>query len=223
VNIRRFPAYEELKRHTAREVSPRLRELVFVSWLGATAAGSRARMSVLADVKSRVTGLKRVARSEKERYSGGQERPLGGYLAAMSVYAAAVGTLAGVTRLIGRDVPDGLAAGDLLLAAVATHKLSRLITRDPVTSPLRAPFTTYQGQEGPAELDEEVRGQGARKVIGELITCPFCLDLWVATGLMTGYIYLPRATRLAVDTLAVLAGADLLQFGYSRLQEKEQS
>jgi Protein of unknown function (DUF1360) len=45
----------------------------------------------------------------------------------------------------------------------------------------------------------------------------------VATGLMTGYIYLPRATRLAVDTLAVLAGADLLQFGYSRLQEKEQS
>ena len=40
---------------------------------------------------------------------------------------------------------------------------------------------------------------------------------------MTGYIYLPRATRLAVDTLAVLAGADLLQFGYSRPQEQEQS
>ena len=31
--------------------------------------------------------------------------------------------------------------------------------------------------------------------------------LWVATGLMA-------------DTLAVLAGADLLQFGYSRLQEQ---
>ena len=180
-------------------------------------------MSVLTDVKSRVAGLKRAARSEREGYSGGQDRPLGGYLAAMSVYAAAVGTLAGVTRLTGREVPDGLAAGDLLLAAVATHKLSRLITRDPVTSPLRAPFTAYQGQEGPAELDEKVRGQGARKAIGELITCPFCLDMWVATGLMAGYIYLPRATRLAVDTLAVLAGADLLQFGYSRLQERERS
>ena len=59
-------------------------------------------MSVLTDVKSRVTGLKRAARSEKERYSGGQDRPLGGYLAEMSVYAAAVGTLAGVTRLSGR-------------------------------------------------------------------------------------------------------------------------
>jgi hypothetical protein len=68
-----------------------------------------------------------------------------------------------------------------------------------------------------------VRGKGARKAVGELITCPFCIDMWVATGLMAGFIYLPRATRLAIDTLAVLAGADLLQFGYSWLQEQEQS
>ena len=100
---------------------------------------------------------------------------------------------------------------------MATHKLSRLITKDPVTSPLRAPFTVYHGQEGPAELEEEVRGQGARKAVGELITCPFCIDMWVATGLMAGFIYLPRTTRLAIDTLAILAAADLLQFGCSWL------
>ncbi len=174
-------------------------------------------MSVLTDFKSRVVGL---ARTEKERYSGGQERPLGGYVAAMAAYAAAVGTLAGSTRLTKREVPDGLAVGDVLLSAVATHKLSRLITRDPVTSPLRAPFTVYEGQEGPAELKEGVRGHGVQKTIGELITCPFCLDMWVATGLMAGFIYLPRTTRLAIDTLAVLAGADMLQFVYSRLQEQ---
>jgi hypothetical protein len=182
--------------------------------------GSRTRMSVLTDVKSRVTGL---ARAEKERYSGGEERPLGGYLAAMGVYAAVTGTLALATRLSHRAIPDDLGMKDLLLSAVATHKLSRLITKDPVTSPLRAPFTVYQGQEGPAELEEEVRGEGARKAVGELITCPFCIDLWVATGLMAGFIYLPRTTRLAIDTLAVLTGADLLQFGYARLQEQEQS
>ena len=112
---------------------------------------------------------------------------------------------------------------DVLLSAVATHKLSRLITKDPVTSPLCAPFTTFQGQEGPAEVEEKVRGKGAQKAVGELITCPFCIDMWVATGLVAGFIYLPRTTRLAVDTLAVLAGADFLQFGYSRLQEREQS
>ncbi len=176
-------------------------------------------MSVFTDVKSRVTG---VAHAEKERYSDGEERPLGGYLAAMGAYTAATGTLAILTRLTRRELPDDLAVKDVLLSAAATHKLSRLITKDPVTSPLRAPFTVFEGQEGPAELKEEVRGHGARKAVGELITCPFCLDLWVATGLMAGYIYLPRATRLAVDTLAVLAGADLLQFAYALLQEQEQ-
>ncbi len=186
-------------------------------------AGSRTRMSALADFKSRVTGLARV---EKERYSGDsgeEERPLGGYLAAMGLYVAAVGTLAGITRLTRRKIPDGLGVGDVLLSAAATHKLSRLITKDPVTSPLRAPFTVYAGQAGPAELEEQARGKGAQKTIGELITCPFCLDMWVATGLMAGFIYLPRTTRLAVDTLAVLAGADILQFGYSRLQNQESS
>lgn len=175
-------------------------------------------MSDLTDFKSRVTGL---ARSEKDRYSGDEERPLGGYVAAMAAYAAVVGAVAGITRLTGRQIPDGLAVKDVLLSAVATHKLSRLITKDPVTSPLRAPFTVYEGQEGPAELKERVRGQGGRKAIGELITCPFCLDMWVATGLMAGFIYLPRTTRLAVDTLAILAGADLLQFGYAWLQEQQ--
>ncbi len=177
-------------------------------------------MSVFADVKSRAAGL---ARAEKERYSGDEERPLGGYLAAMGVYVTVAGALAAAARLTRRQVPDGLSVRDVVLSAVATHKLSRLITKDPVTSPLRAPFTRYQGQSGPAELQEEVRGTGARKAVGELITCPFCIDMWVATGLVAGFVFLPRVTRLATDTLAVLAGADLLQFGYALIEEKEQS
>ena len=46
---------------------------------------------------------------------------------------------------------------------MATHKLSRIIAKDPVTSPLRAPFTTFEGTSGPAELAEEPSsGQGLR-------------------------------------------------------------
>lgn len=173
-------------------------------------------MSVLADAKSRLTGL---ARSQKSRYSGGEERPLGGYVGTMATYTAVVGTLAGLTRLTNHDLPDGLSTKDIVLSAVATHKLSRLVTKDPVTSPLRAPFTTFHGTQAPSELSEEVRGEGAQKAIGELLTCPFCVDMWVATALMAGFIYLPRATRLAIDTLATLAGADMLQFVYARLQQ----
>ena len=48
---------------------------------------------------------------------------------------------------------------------------------NPVTSPLRAPFTAYQDTSGPAELQEEVRGSGAQKTVGEHITCPFCTGI----------------------------------------------
>jgi hypothetical protein len=173
-------------------------------------------MSVLTDAKSRLTGL---ARSQKARYSGGEERPLGGYLATMSVYTAVVAGLAALARITGREVPDRLPAQDVLLSAVATHKLSRLLAKDPVTSPLRAPFTAYRGTAGPSELTEQVRGHGAQKAVGELVSCPFCLDMWVATGLTAGLVYLPRTTRLAIGTLAALAGADMLQFGYSWLEQ----
>jgi Protein of unknown function (DUF1360) len=47
------------------------------------------------------------------------------------------------------------------------------------------------------------------------MTCPFCTSVWVATGLTAGMIFLPRATRLAMGTFAVLAGSDLLQFAHA--------
>ena len=174
-------------------------------------------MSVLTDFKSR---LARLARAEKAGYSGDAERPLGGYLATMTTYATIVATLAGLARASGREVPDRLDAQDVLLSAVATHKLSRLLAKDPVTSPLRAPFTTYQGTQGPAELREDVRGRGAQKAIGELITCPFCTSVWVATGLTAGLVFLPRTTRLAIAALSAVAGSDMLQFAYAWLQNE---
>ena len=82
-----------------------------------------------------------------------------------------------------------------------------------------APFASYEGTAGPAEVQEEVRGTGSRKTIGELVTCPFCTSVWVATGLTAGLVFLPRATRLATATLTALAGADLLQFAHALLEK----
>jgi hypothetical protein len=137
----------------------------------------------------------------------------------MGTYGMVVGALAAVARLAGTDIPDGLPVRDIALSAVATHKLSRLLARDPVTSPLRAPFTAYRGTAGPAELAEDVRGDGARKAVGELITCPFCIGMWVATSFTAGLIFLPRTTRLVTGTLTALSGADLLHYGHSLLDQ----
>jgi Protein of unknown function (DUF1360) len=40
------------------------------------------------------------------------------------------------------------------LFGVATHKLSRLLAKDKVTAPLRAPFAEFEDEGGPAEVDD---------------------------------------------------------------------
>lgn len=152
-------------------------------------------------------------------YADGADRPLRGYAVTMAVYGTLVGLGAAGARLAGREIPDGLSATDIALSAIATHKLSRLLARDPVTSPLRAPFTSYRGTAGPAEVAEEVRGSGGRKTVGELVTCPFCTGMWIATGMTAGLVYFPRATRLIAGTLTALSGSDLLQYAHTLLDK----
>lgn len=176
-------------------------------------------MAALTDLKDRLAGA---ARTQQARYAGEQDRPLRGYAMTLTAYSGVVGAVATAVRLTGREVPDGFSLADITLSALATHKLSRMLAKDPVTSPLRAPFTSYQGTTGPAELHEDVRGQGGRKAVGELVTCPFCTSVWVATGLAAGLIFYPRATRVARDTLAMLAGADLLQYTHAVLRNAAQ-
>jgi hypothetical protein len=158
------------------------------------------------------------ARAQRDRYANGEDRPLGGYLATMAAYSGLVGALALAARAAGRAVPE-LSTADVIRCAAATQKLSRLLAKDPVTSPLRAPFAGYEGTAGPSEQQEGVRGQGGRKTVGELVTCPFCTGVWVATGFTAGLVFLPRTTRLAVSTLSALAGADLLQYVHALLEQ----
>ena len=152
-------------------------------------------------------------------YAPGQNMPLGGYLTLMSAYAVAVA--AGVAALRRRrwPLPD-VRAVDVMLVGVATHKLARRVTKDSVTSPLRAPFTRYEGLSGPGELQEGVRGSGIRKAVGELVSCPFCISQWVATGFTFGLVVAPRATRWTASVFASLALADFLQFAYAVAEQR---
>jgi hypothetical protein len=159
------------------------------------------------------------ARAEADEYRHGEDRPLSGYVLVMAVFAALVAGAAGLARATGRGLP-GVGPWDLLLLTAGTHKLSRTLTKDAVTSPLRAPFTRYAGTGGEAELMEEVRTASTlRHSIGELLTCPFCLDMWVATGFAIGLVFAPRLTRFVAATFTALTGADFLQLAYARAQQ----
>ena len=110
-----------------------------------------------------------------------------------------------------------MSAGDLALITVATHKTSRLIAKDRVTSTVRAPFTRFQGDAGPGEVDDAARGHGLRRAIGELLVCPYCLDLWTAAA-TASLLLAPRATRWITAILTVTSGADTLQIVYKRAE-----
>jgi hypothetical protein len=165
-------------------------------------------------------GTMQKARAQADAYRDGEVRPLGGYAAAMAVYAALVAGAGGLAALTGRRLPATVSPWDVVLLAAGTHKLSRTISKDSVTAPLRAPFTRYAGNGGPAEVVEEVRATGGlRHSVGELLTCPFCLDVWIATGFGIGHVFAPRLTRLVAATLATMTGADFLQLGYAKAQQ----
>jgi hypothetical protein len=154
---------------------------------------------------------------QAEQYRHGADRPLGGYLKLMSVYGSGTAAAALAAKLTGKKAPR-LSPWDVAQLTAATHKVSRLLAKDPVTSPLRAPFASYEGLSAPSELREEVRGHGIQHSIGELITCPMCLAQWVATGFSLGLVFAPGPVRLVMSTFTAVAGADFLQHLYAKLQ-----
>lgn len=152
-------------------------------------------------------------------YAGDEERPLESYTRVLAAYGGAVSALLAAARLTGRNAPEKIGLPDLLLMSLFTHRLSRTLAKDTVTSPIRAPFARYEGVSGPAELQEGVRGSGLRHTLGKLLTCPFCLAQWVATGYAAGMVFAPRLTRLAGATMTAVAVSDWLQLAYSRLMK----
>jgi hypothetical protein len=151
-----------------------------------------------------------------------EQRPLGGYAVlttSFGVLAAGFGTW---LRRSGRELPDRIALDDLALLTVATHKLARLIAKDRVTSVVRAPFTRFEEEGGPGEVKESARGGGLQRAVGELLVCPYCLDMWAAAGLVAGLAVAPRSTRWVASVLGVLSGADVLQLAYKKLEQSTQ-
>ena len=150
--------------------------------------------------------------------------PLAGYAGLLGVFGAA---LAGVLLAArGADDPAHTEApraslGDLLLLGVATHKLSRLISKDRVTSPLRAPFTEYEEPASASEVKEKSRGTGLQRALGDLNSCPYCMGPWVATALTYGFRKRPRMTRLIGGIFTVVAISDFLHYVLGAVQKIE--
>ncbi|MFF9310172.1 DUF1360 domain-containing protein [Streptomyces sp. NPDC014748] len=153
-------------------------------------------------------------------YDDGGEVPLAGYAALATTFAAGAALFAAAARRRGVRLPDRVPPWDLLLLGAATFKGARLLTKDKVTSFLRAPFTRRSEEIPAGEVMDEPRGDGVRRAVGDLVSCPFCSSVWVAGALVGGYACAPRATRLVCAGLGAVTLADWLQYAWSFTEQR---
>ena len=151
-------------------------------------------------------------------YGGDQEMPLGGYAALLGAWSVIFGSLG--FRLARRRRLPQPRAGDIALLGIATHKLTRIVTKDWVTAPLRAAFTAYGGSAGGGEVEEKSRGTGLRRAIGDLLTCNYCTGPWIAGALLAAWAEAPRAVRSVGSLFAVVAASDFLHEAYENLRSR---
>jgi hypothetical protein len=142
--------------------------------------------------------------------------PYTAYAQIMSAWAGGLTAAALLARLLGRE-PREESALDLVVLSVATFKASRTISRDEVTSFLRAPFVEGEAHSGD---EEPVETGDLQQAIGELVTCSRCIGTWVAAALAATQIVAPRTGRLLTWSLAAAGANDFLQAGFAALTHK---
>jgi hypothetical protein len=148
-----------------------------------------------------------------------EERPLGSYAVLSGTFGTGLVAALVAFRRSGR-LPERIEYRDIALIGVATHKLSRMIAKDKVTSVLRAPFTRYQEPSGKGELEEKARGEGMQRAFGELVSCPYCLSQWIATAFAFGLVASPRTTRFLAAIYTAETISDFLQAGYLAAEKR---
>jgi Protein of unknown function (DUF1360) len=107
--------------------------------------------------------------------------------------------------------------------ALAVHRLTRLVTRDTITRPLRAGMIAgayarayepgsdwVQSERSWAEWDEVPLDDDDAPPMAAFITCRWCVSIWIAFGVVAARRYAswawdPIARALALSSAAVLA------------------
>lgn len=162
------------------------------------------------------TTLRKQLHTAVSGYGAQDIQPLAPYTALAAIFNVLFAGILLAVKRTNHSLPEHLAPRDILLLGVATHKLSRLISRDQVTAFLRAPFVTYKSPAAASEVEEEPRGTGWQRALGNLLTCPYCVAQWVAAGFVSGLLVAPRATRLVASTFAVYTLAEFLGLAYEK-------
>jgi hypothetical protein len=114
-----------------------------------------------------------------------------------------------------------VSALELLVDAAATHRLTRLVTADSITEPLRYRIVAalIVDAQGHPLTDDQVAAPDATELVvvtptapklAVLLTCRWCAGMWVAGGVGLVRLVAPRGWDRAARVLACSSAAALL-------------
>jgi hypothetical protein len=102
-----------------------------------------------------------------------------------------------------------------LVDALATYRLTRLVTSDVISEPVRMALLRSTGAEPPPGQDDPTAQELVDSLedpprLATLITCRWCAGMWIAAGVTATRMLAPRAWGPASRGLALSAVAVLL-------------
>src|SRR5262245_10785420 len=146
--------------------------------------------------------------TDAPKTSGELYRPLGSYATLTALFLGGFGAVLAVSEARSR-LPRRVALEDILLGGGAAPKPSRLVATEEVTAFSRAPFVDVREDED-GNVEEEPRGKGPRRALGELLSCPSCVGQWSAAGFVAGSLLAPRTTRAVASIFVADTVSDFL-------------
>jgi hypothetical protein len=115
---------------------------------------------------------------------------------------------------------------DFAVDALAVHRITRLVSEDTITRPLRAriirgayrraatlprlDITHHALSASEAELDALPHGDDEAPKLAALVTCPWCVSVYVAAGVIAASRFTPGLWRVASYGLALSSVAALI-------------
>lgn len=111
------------------------------------------------------------------------------------------------------QLPHTINVLDLILLGLAAARLSDIISTDQIMQWLREPFVKMEDTEiaGREVQTRTGRGRGIKKVLGDLLSCPWCVGVWVAAFLTYLYFLIPGIVWLFIFIMAIAEIGSLVQ------------
>lgn len=139
-------------------------------------------------------------------------------LALIGIFVSALGAFAVPPLRHSAPLKPGLM--DLLLLGLTTYRVGNMLAYERIADPIREPFAERVREPATGEEMIAPRGQGARRALGELFSCPICAGTWAAAGLVYGLHLFPRPTRAFMTIMSATGIAQILKSALGALVSK---